>query len=326
MNKQQGLAGRIRENWFLIALVSVVVTGVAFHSGLDVLTRLGTFQSALVFAVMWMMAAGVPFDVVRNTLAKPLPGIVATLVNLGLVPLLTLLVIPFLRDDLAGGLLVAATVPSTLASAAVWTRKAGGDDTVAIFVTLLTNLSCVLVTPAWLAVLLGQQVQLDTRSLMLSLLVIVVLPIAVAQLMRLNNRFCKHIEQQKSLFSTLCQIGILTMVLIGSVQMGQRLADSPEALGSNWLAILMATVAACLVHVTALVIAWWLASALGIARPQKIAVSLSGSQKTLMIGLKLALDCGVSILPMVVYHVSQLLIDAVIVKRWSRDGKQLEGK
>ena len=47
-------------------------------------------------------------------------------------------------------MIVAATAPCTLASAAVWTRRAGGNDAVAILVTFITNATCFLVTPFWL--------------------------------------------------------------------------------------------------------------------------------------------------------------------------------
>jgi predicted Na+-dependent transporter len=38
-----------------------------------------------------------------------------------------------------------------------------------------------------------------------------------------------------------------------------------------------------------------------------------------MVGLKLGIDCGVSILPMVVYHAAQLILDAIWVE-WLQRG------
>jgi sodium/bile acid cotransporter 7 len=35
-----------------------------------------------------------------------------------------------------------------------------------------------------------------------------------------------------------------------------------------------------------------------------------------MVGLQIAIDCGVSVIPMLVYHLSQLIIDTVIADRW----------
>lgn len=311
-----------RNNWFLLSLVVSVGLGLSLSEPLAQLGSASRLQTTIVFVVMWMMAAPVPLELVTRTLARPFPGLLAAAVNLGVLPLLALAVSSLLTPELGGGLLVVATVPSTLASAAVWTRKAGGDDTVAIFVTLLTNLGCVVVTPLWLVALLGVRVQLDLVDLMQSLAVIMILPILLAQAMRRSAKFCRAIERSKMRLAVGCQLGILLMVFLGSIRMGQGLqpdADgTPSAVGLGQIASVILLAAA--VHVAALGIAWWLAGLCGIARPQQIAVALSGSQKTLMIGLKLAIDCGVSILPMVVYHVSQLVIDAAIVQRLSRGG------
>ena len=51
---------------------------------------------------------------------------------------------------------------------------------------------------------------------------------------------------------------------------------------------------------------------------RQIAIGLSGSQKTLMVGLQIAIDCGVSVIPMITYHLGQLLIDTIVADRWRR--------
>lgn len=307
-----------QKNWFLLALIISLVIGLVAHEPLSPLSAADWIQSTIVFIVMWMMAAPIPSELIRQSAARPWPAILASLMNLGFLPALAYFLSPLLNSELAGGLIVAASVPSTQASAAVWTRKAGGDDTVAIFVTLITNLSCALITPALLVWLIGRSVQLDLVSLAKTLLLLVVLPITIAQSMRFSSRFAGAVNQRKSLLSTLCQVGILSMVMLGAVQMGNRLASNTAA-PTSLLAVVSVILLATLAHVTTLVVAWYLAQATGVARPQRIAVALSGSQKTLMIGLKLAIDCGVSILPMVIYHVGQLVIDALIADWWKRE-------
>ena len=55
----------------------------------------------------------------------------------------------------------------------------------------------------------------------------------------------------------------------------------------------------------------------GFTRPQQIAVGIAGSQKTLMVGLDIAISYfgGLAILPMVVYHFIQLTTDTLIADR-----------
>jgi sodium/bile acid cotransporter 7 len=308
------LKKRLAKNWFIIGLLAALATGLVAHEPLTPLSAASGIQSTIVFVVMWMMAVPIPLELIRNSAARPWPPILASIMNLGFLPLLAYLLAPLLNAELAGGLIVAASVPSTQASAAVWTRKAGGDDTVAIFVTLITNLSCALVTPALLVWLIGRSVELNIGSLAATLLMLVVLPIAIAQAMRLSSRFAAAVNRRRITLSALC---ILAMVLLGAVQMGNRLASSSAAV-TGLTAIVAVLILTSLAHVVTLVLGWYLAQATGVQRPQRIAVAFSGSQKTLMIGLKLAIDCGVSILPMVIYHVSQLVIDAVIADWWKR--------
>ena len=47
---------------------------------------------------------------------------------------------------------------------------------------------------------------------------------------------------------------------------------------------------------------------------------MSGSQKTLMVGLYVAINYfgGLTLLPMVFYHVGQLVVDTIIADIWSR--------
>jgi sodium/bile acid cotransporter 7 len=84
-----------------------------------------------------------------------------------------------------------------------------------------------------------------------------------------------------------------------------------------WTVILAATV-----HLVSMAVGWQIAARTGIARPQQIGVAIAGSQKTLMIGLHLALspafNNGLAMLPMVAYHVCQLLLDALIAERLRR--------
>ncbi len=312
---QTGIGKFLAANWFIIGLLISLSTGLVAHESLTPLSAAHWLQSTIVFSVMWMMAAPIPIELIRNSLGRPWPPILASIMNLGFLPLLAYCLSPLLNAELAGGLIVAACVPSTQASAAVWTRKAGGDDTVAIFVTLITNLSCALITPSLLVWLIGRNVKLDLGSLAGSLFFLVVLPIAIGQSMRISNKFVTLMRQHKVLLSTLCQVGILSMVMLGAVQMGNRLASTSAAV-TSLAAILLVVVLTTIAHVTTLVLGWYLALATGVRRPQRIAVALSGSQKTLMIGLKLGMDCGVSILPMVIYHIGQLVIDALIADWW----------
>ena len=63
-------------------------------------------------------------------------------------------------------------------------------------------------------------------------------------------------------------------------------------------------------------------------RAERIAVGFSGSQKTLLVGLAVSVEdyanFPLACLPMVAYHVGQLLVDTVIADKLRARGEQLD--
>ena len=242
----------------------------------------------------------------------------------GLLPLLAWGVSRFLTGGQGPGLLIAAATPCTVASAAVWTRRAGGNDAVATMVTVITNAICFVVTPLWLVVFLGEGVQseeLEFKKAVWQLGRLVVIPMIVAQILRLYGPLAAWSLRHKVPLSIAAQIGLLYMVLIGAIQTGVQLqggaAKTAEIPG--WFDFALMLVAVVFVHTTACFAGLGISKWCGLPREDQIAVGFSGSQKTLMIGLKVALDYGISILPMVTFHVAQLLVDTVIADRLARN-------
>jgi sodium/bile acid cotransporter 7 len=222
-------------------------------------------------------------------------------------------------------LLVISAAPATLASAAVWTRRAGGDETVAMMVTVFTNAACFLVTPFWLVTMTGDEVTVDLRGMVGKLALLVVLPMIAGQLLRQQKDVGQWAAARKRVLSALAQWGILTMVLIGATQSAVRLSElswgetiaGGDIAGGDfvWLIVVVLTL-----HLCVLAAGWWLAGAFGIRRPARIAVAIAGSQKTLMVGLHVATTYfgGLTVLPSVVYHVGQLAIDTLVADYLAR--------
>ncbi|MGN6546606.1 MAG: bile acid:sodium symporter family protein [Aureliella sp.] len=322
-----------------MALLILLPLGVLGANWLAPLNRFAAVRTLIVCLVMGLMALPIPFELIRQSLARPWPSLLASIINMGIIPLMAFAAAATLPHYLGGGLIVAACIPCTLASAAVWTRRGGGDDTVAILVTLITNLSCVVVTPLWLVALLGQRVDLQVGPLIWELFLMVLVPMAVAQSLRLSRPVAAWSERHKLSLALTCQIGILYMVLLGAIQMGQHMqagqpASSQVEAGQAAAAVpsagvgevLWTVILVAVVHLLSMALGWQVAARTGIARPQQIGVAISGSQKTLMIGLKMAIDSGVSIIPMVAYHVGQLLMDTFIADRWRAAGALAEQK
>lgn len=307
------MIAKLGRQWFLLALAAVLAAGALGHAELRPLTeRLS--PNALVAAVLFLMSA--PLDLRRSLAGASAirATAVAVLVNAALAGPLAAAVGPLLTDPLAEGLIIAALAPCTMASAAVWTRRGGGNEAVALTVTVVTSLLSFLVLPAWGSVLLNQSAGFDAWSLGRQLLLIVVLPIAAAQALRRLSRFRAWGDAHRGRLNLAAQLGLLLLVLIGAVRSGRMLDDPTTRIGAADWAMLAAAAAG--VHVALFFIAWAGARSVGSEPADALAAGVSGSQKTLSVGLSVAMSFGLlAIIPMIVYHALQLLIDAVLVDR-----------
>lgn len=307
--------GLISRQWFLIALVASLAIGFGLTDAVRPFADNPTLRSLITACVLFLMGLTLPAESIRHNVRYPGPALLAIAVNTFLVPLLALPAMWLLSNEMAGGLIVTALVPCTLASAAVWTRKAGGDDATAMVVSVITNLACFLVVPAGLWLILGRNTSISPMDQVRSLLLWVVFPLLIGQAVR---RFTSPswVTRHRTKLSNAAQIGILLMVCFGSVASADRLSSNPSAGG--WIEIIAAGSLAIAIHLAAFYLGVRSARAIGASPPSQIAVGISGSQKTLMVGLQIGLDFGVSILPMIIYHVSQLMIDTLLVDRWAK--------
>jgi sodium/bile acid cotransporter 7 len=255
------------------------------------------------------------FREIRRVLRHPRAPLWASLVNLGLAPLWAWPFAKLLGPELGPGLIVAAATPCTLASASVWTRKAGGNDAVSLMVTLITNSLCFAVTPMWVRLLTAGQVEpFALGPIMTRLLLTVLLPIVVAQLLRGSTWVASSAGRHKTGLGVYAQLGVLMMVTLGMAQAADRLAQSDAARFSVVLLVGCGAIALAL-HLLLFWVGWQGAAWQGISRVDQIAVGFSASQKTLMVGLTTAMSLGLSSIPLVMYHVLQLITDTLLI-RW----------
>ena len=310
----------LTQRWFLVALVLLFLLGsLGWRRLLWIVGDETAFaRDAIVAAVLFLMALPVEARAMWRAIRQPLGPVLAIAISCLVLPLSAWALSNLMSYELAGGFLVAAAIPCTLASASVWTRQAGGNDSISVLVTIVTNGLCFLITPFWLAVMLGgaaNSSSLDPLGLVAKLFCMVVLPIGLAQLVRLRGEVAGFAAEHKTALGALSQCGVLTFVFTGAVQTGERLSGADQ---TGMLATDLAVMLACTVglHTTMLYLGIGLARLVGLPRGDGIAVGFAGSQKTLMVGLGIAVDSGFSVLPVIAYHVGQLLIDTLVADHY----------
>lgn len=310
---------KIAKHWFMVALAICFAMGYSAAELWKPWMEQDLFRNAVVFLVMWAMGVTLQPAAIRESLSRPLPSLLAIITNVLVVPLVTLPTTLWLPPHFYGGLIVTAIVPCTLASASVWTRNAGGNESVAMMTTVLTNLACVVVVPTGIFFLLASNADVDVVGQIPKLFLIVVLPLMVAQLVRRLGA-AAWADRNKSRLSILAQCGMLVMVTFGAATSAGIMDNMPSNAGTPWTTGMLLLLSAIGVHCLVLLLGIVFARSLGVDRASQIAVGIAGSQKTLMVGLQIAIDCGVSVIPMIIYHLAQLVIDTVVADRWKSSG------
>ncbi len=287
----------------------------------DLITSL-VQTKVIVFAVLFCMSVTLSLQQLTQTATRPWGILTASAISSILFPLIVwgiVLLMP--ASPFSAGLLIMAAVPSTLASAAVWTRKAGGNDAVSLMATLITNGLCFVVTPFWLWMMLGRSAPLDSKALAMRLLVIALLPMVLGQVVRLSGSIKIFADNNRTKISIAAQLGILSIIFVGSIRSGPELAENSSNISLGSLIVVWLVCLA--IHLLFLAISWTAARIIRCSKKDAIAVMFSGSQKTLPIAIDLAtapvlLASGVSslaILPPLIYHATQLIVDTLIIEQ-----------
>jgi sodium/bile acid cotransporter 7 len=302
----------LRQRSFLLALVVILTAGICWPEAMRPLAH-WLPSDAIVACVTLLMALPLETKALFAAVRRPGPAWLGAVINSCVAPPLGWLASCALPPELAIGVVLAATVPCTLATAAVWTRRAGGNDAVAFLVTMITNLACFIVVPVWLWLLIGVRTEFDFQRIVTSLLLVVVVPIIIGQCLRQWRPIGESSTAYRWLLSRLAQNGVLLMVFVGAVGCGEKLQSVEHSTLLSGANVTVMIVLVTTIHTVLLVFGAGLSKLLRFERGDAIAVSFAGSQKTLMVGAYLATAVGpLAIVPMVAYHAAQLVIDTLV--------------
>ena len=227
-----------------------------------------------------------------------------------------------LPPQVALGLVFLGVLPSTVQSATAYSSIAGGNVAASVVAAAVINILGVFVSAALLSLLTGGQAfSVDTEGLQ-RIGTILLLPFAAGQI--LQTRFGHLVRDHKRLSSWMDRIAIAIAVYVafsGAVEQGLwSKVDLPA-----WIALLGLIGGFLLIGFGG---AWLLGGALRLQRGDRIAFLFAGAQKSIALGAPLAAVlfppavAGLLLLPVLVYHLLQLVLSAPLAARLSRGGRR----
>ncbi|MGV1684366.1 bile acid:sodium symporter family protein [Sphingopyxis sp. NJF-3] len=218
---------------------------------------------------------------------------------------------PLLPATLALGFLFLGVLPSTVQSATAASSMAGGNVAASVVAAALLNLVGVIASPLLFAALAGSAGEIHGAAA-LRIALILLLPFLAGQVAQRWLRPWVLAHRGAATFMDRTSIAIAVYVAFSAAVVGGiwRLLDGRE------LGIAFAAVAAMLA--LSFTGAWLLGSLLRLRRPDRVTLLFAGAQKSIAVGAPLAAalfppaTAGMVLVPILVYHMAQLILSAWI--------------
>lgn len=225
----------------------------------------------------------------------------------------------WMSADLQTGFFYLCALPSTVSSSVALTVAARGNVPVAVFNATLSSLIGVVLTPFWMAWILGSSgTEFEIWPVIVDLLIWLVLPLVLGQLSRpMLGTWASH---NKLRIQIVDRLTILTLVYTS-------FADTvKEGVWSNYgpVILLETIVGSTLLFAIVLALTRLLGRLLKLPIEDRIAAVFCGSKKTLASGVPMAHlifganpALGLILMPIMIYHPLQLAIGGVLAQRWA---------
>ncbi len=213
------------------------------------------------------------------------------------------------------GLMFLALLPSTVQSSIAFTSIAGGNVPGAICAASLSNLLGVAITPLLVALVLHQGDGATGLGPVIKVGTQILLPFAAGQILR---PWIGGFVRRRRLLTMVVDRGSILLIVYSAFSAG-TVAGLWEAIPPASLVILGLVVLVFLALVMGLMVgAGRLA---GLSYPDRAALFYCGSTKSLASGLPIATalfaadQVGAIVLPLMIYHMTQLLVCALVSQR-----------
>lgn len=244
-----------------------------------------------------------------------------------LFPLLVMVVSPYMTwidSDFKIGITYLSVLPSTVSASVVMVSIAGGNIPGAIFNASISSLLGIIITPAWMGILAGStDIQMDYLPTLGELSVKVLLPVVLGVMSHnwLLPKISTHIGRLKYVDQTVIMIIVFT-----------TFAQSfSQEIFAPYKALILLEVGATMLGLFFLV---WIiielfCRVLGFTWKDRVTALFCGSKKSLVQGVVIGKVIfpdpalfGLVLLPVMLYHIQQLIAGSIIASSMARKNIQ----
>jgi len=223
----------------------------------------------------------------------------------------------FLSESLWLGVLFLCALPSTVQSSIAFTSIARGNVAAAVCAATASNLLGIFITPVLVAVLLKRHSDISPLEQVEQIVVQLLVPFVAGQI---ASRWLRPWAKRNA--------KVLTFTDRGSIVLVVYAAFSAAMLAGAWTALkpielVKILILSALLLAIVLLFTRFASRALRFTKPDEIAVVFCGSKKSLATGVPMAnilfpaTMVGLVILPIMVFHQIQLMVCAMLARRYA---------
>lgn len=229
--------------------------------------------------------------------------------------------IPWIDEDFKLGITYLSALPSTVSASVVMVSIAGGNMPAAIFNASISSLLGVFITPVWMG-LLGEStngMEIDMMPTILELTFKVILPVMLGVLLHVKifPLIENHLKKLKYVDQTVIMMIVFTAF---SDSFSQGVFDPYSSSTLFQIALIMLSLFIFIWTLISLV-----SKGLGFTLKDRITALFCGSKKSLVHGVVIGKILfpdpallGLVLLPVMLYHIQQLIIGSAIAQYFSR--------
>lgn len=220
-----------------------------------------------------------------------------------------------LPTALALGFLYLGVLPSTVQSATAYSSLGGGNVASSVVAAALINILGVFISAPLFSLLAGSQAAVFQGAALVKVMTMLLLPFVLGQVLQGFTRRWVSGHRRMISFMDRASIGIAVYVAFSNA-VEQGIWTRVDLTG--WAAVL---VGSALMMGFGYGGVWLLGGALRLPRGDRISMLFAGAQKSVAMGAPLATvlfpasEAGIIILPLLVYHLVQMIVAAPIAAR-----------
>lgn len=324
----------ILKNFLILGLLTVICFGLVLPApGIAVNSiKFGKFGIPQVAVVVIFIISGMCLDSISDMMQPKALSLGIVLVLFATPAIAWPILVfgqPYVNLTLLQGMALFCVVPTTLSSGVTMVTQAKGNVSLAVFLTTVTNLLGVFTMPWSVSKIFAASVPIKPSDMLGELIWLTLAPLVLGMALRSLSeglkRFAKKNKKVLGLTQNSCILCVVWLMVSGAQHM---IVTFPKS--DLWACAFLAAG----VHLVYRVGGYVVATAARLPPREWVTIVLMCSQKSLPVCVsvlsalpaELRLRSGVMIVPCIMAHAAQLIIDSILAVRWEQpDPDELKG-